>query len=810
MPDPIDIALDYLTDDKLFEKLASEIMRDEGYPNINPLGGLKDFGIDAVQDKFFLHEGRSRIVFQYTIQEYLSDKINETIEKLAKNNITFHELIIVTKRSISAERQKLLIETARKNHDVSLKIFERRTIANRLSKLDNGIFGRLFPDFEKQIASITTKYAPLLSGEGSSSLEISMLKSSIAFTYNKRLQKARKSIFDFLTLGLLIEHSSEYLPMAKLRGLYGVTTGKIQPPEDQVRASLGRLNEQGFIEWKGDLVRPSKIALGTVEGSTLVANDATQALITDIVDEVCRISKEKVSQEDKLKIERNIQDLLIMLFRLSGIEISNQVLKNAIPGPVYLDSMPAFVNKAKRQLPNNLGELLISVISQRLATPSPEQARTLANWSLAYIGVTVMNLDPYLKEFQATRIANKTFVLDTDFILDCLVQECPRSKIYLELIKSCLSLGSKVIIPESCLGECIQHADLSPRTYNHFGPKLLSLSEEVVQERVWNIFVKGYYYGVSSGRIPPTMTFEKYLQNYYLPSNPVIFMKEVISIYFPAGIEILNPTALLSRELPEEQVADLRDELSQILTQSKKAGYRTSEMITDLAEIDARLFLSTFYLSDEESRPGGSVFGGNYYLVTASGRYLRAARIIGIRDSITTRPQSLAALFELAGNLELTDTEFVSLFENPLLKYAVEQSISDVEVLVDSGIQLAGVSLPKLRYDLDQELHERIITFNQSESQAEKAIEAPESDASDPEFIRLLKSAGTRGYKRIPEVDQFVQILERTQADAAGKAKALETLEQNYRELEKNITYFGKRKQRYLRQMARRQTTKSK
>jgi len=808
MLDMINIALDYFTDDKLFESLASEIMRDEGYPNINPIGGLNDMGVDAAQDKFYLHEGRSRIVFQYTLQEYLCDKINETIKKLAKHDISYHELVIVSKRSISAERQRSLIETARKNHDVSLRIFERKTIANRLANTENRIFDRYFSNIEKQFADLTAKHPPLLSGEGSSLLEISMLKSSIAFTFNKDAPRARKSIFDFLTLGLLLEQPSEYVPVAKLRERYGITTGKIQPPENQVRVSLSRLTEIAFIEWRGDSVRPSKRALETIDGSTAWANDATHSLISDIVDEVCQISKEKISQEDKLKIERNIQNVFVLLFRLSGIEIANQVLKDRFPGPVYLESMHDFVAKAKRQLPNNLGELLISVISQRLATPSAEQARTLTDWSLAYIGVTVMNLDPNLKEFQATRLAKKTFVLDTDFILDCLVQECPHSRIYLELVKSCVSLGSKVIIPESCLEECIKHADLSPRTFNHFGRKLLSFSEEVVHEKVWNIFAKGYYFGVTSGRIPRTMTFEKYLQNYYLPSSPMKFMKEVVGTYFPAGTEILNPATLLSREIPEELVIKLRDELSRVLTQSKKAEYRTPDMIRDLADTDARLFLSTFYLNGEEPNSGANVLGGSYYLVTSSGRYLRAARKIELRDVITTRPQSLVALLDLIGNIELTGPEFVSLFENPLLTHAVEQSWSDVEVLIDSGIELTGKSIPKLRYDLDQELHGHIVAFCEAESQAEEATEVSESDASESKFIRLLKSAGARGYKKIPEVDKFMQILERTQQDAASKAKDLEALGEDYKELEKTIAYFGKKKQRYLRQMARRQTTK--
>lgn len=282
MLDLIYIALDYLTDDQLFENLASEIMRDEGYPSIKPLGGLRDRGADAVQDRFYLHEGRARIIFQYTLQEYLHSKIDDTVRTLSDNGISYHELVLVTHRSINSERQRSLIETARKKHDVTLSIFERKTIANRLANRENSIFVRYFPDIETQLAALTTK-RPLLSSDESGLLEISMLKSSIAFTFNKDAPRARKSIFDFLTLGLLLEKPSEYILVAKLRERYGITTGKEQPPEDKVRSSLNGLTERGFIDWEGDSVRPSSQALKTVDGSTAGANDATRSLITDIV-----------------------------------------------------------------------------------------------------------------------------------------------------------------------------------------------------------------------------------------------------------------------------------------------------------------------------------------------------------------------------------------------------------------------------------------------------------------------------------------------------------------------------------------------
>jgi hypothetical protein len=94
--DLVEIALDRITDHVDFEKLASEIMHEEGYPRIIPLGGAADFGQDATEESFFQSEGKTRTVFQYTLQEYLTGKLEDTIATLKKFNIEFASLVIVT------------------------------------------------------------------------------------------------------------------------------------------------------------------------------------------------------------------------------------------------------------------------------------------------------------------------------------------------------------------------------------------------------------------------------------------------------------------------------------------------------------------------------------------------------------------------------------------------------------------------------------------------------------------------------------------------------------------------------------------
>ena len=80
-----------MTDFTDSERLASEIMYLEGWIDIKPLGGVADLGQDAVVERFYRPDGdMSRTVFQYTLQEYLPGKVNETIEH-STSKVNSHE-----------------------------------------------------------------------------------------------------------------------------------------------------------------------------------------------------------------------------------------------------------------------------------------------------------------------------------------------------------------------------------------------------------------------------------------------------------------------------------------------------------------------------------------------------------------------------------------------------------------------------------------------------------------------------------------------------------------------------------------------
>lgn len=109
--DPILYCLAELTDYRQFERLCTDLMFAEGYRNIEPLGGVKDSGRDAVQrgDK-----GNENVIFAYSTEKDWKSKVKCDMETVAKHSHPCERFVFVTTASLSArgidDVQKLATE----------------------------------------------------------------------------------------------------------------------------------------------------------------------------------------------------------------------------------------------------------------------------------------------------------------------------------------------------------------------------------------------------------------------------------------------------------------------------------------------------------------------------------------------------------------------------------------------------------------------------------------------------------------------------------------------------------------------------
>ena len=52
-----------------------------------------------------------------------------------------------------------------------------------------------------------------------------------------------------------------------------------------------------------------------------------------------------------------------------------------------------------------------------MANPNEEEAEALRAYACGYIGASLIEVNPAVREFQITRLQEKVFVLDTDFLV---------------------------------------------------------------------------------------------------------------------------------------------------------------------------------------------------------------------------------------------------------------------------------------------------------------------------------------------------------------------------------------------------------
>ena len=105
-----------------------------------------------------------------------------------------------------------------------------------------------------------------------------------------------------------------------------------------------------------------------------------------------------------------------------------------------------------------MGDLLDAALADGLRAPTDSQAETIAQWTQAYLGLALMGLDPVLNDFQASRLAAKTFLLDTDVVLEAIVTDGRRSTGILDVLSSLAQRRCRLVVRESVVDECVEHA----------------------------------------------------------------------------------------------------------------------------------------------------------------------------------------------------------------------------------------------------------------------------------------------------------------------------------------------------------------
>lgn len=128
-PDPLIYCLERLSDYSEFERLCHDLAAADGYRNLEPLGGTKDAGRDAVHVD--ASSGTSS-VFAYSVREDWRKKLEEDAAKVQKHGHACQRLVFFCTASFTAGERDSAVQFVRGTYGWTLDLYGLERLATML------------------------------------------------------------------------------------------------------------------------------------------------------------------------------------------------------------------------------------------------------------------------------------------------------------------------------------------------------------------------------------------------------------------------------------------------------------------------------------------------------------------------------------------------------------------------------------------------------------------------------------------------------------------------------------------------------
>ena len=578
-----------------------------------------------------------------------------------------------------------------------------------------------------------------------------MLECSILFSLNRNasLSNGRKDMFLQSVFAITCSDNREW----KVKDLHDVFHDRFSKDYDHeiIRKAMQKLTKDGWLIPQGDgLVPNEKIAEKMREEDNNVWV-RTNAVFNAIIENTERQLEEKLSVEECAQMRENIKNAFNLYVRMYGFD--SFVNKDVKPTTDIVDDED-IVKATMKNLSKEKGETLIGVLSDLLEHPTQEQAATMVLWVKIYIGIQVMRLDPQLSELEAQNLKDKKFVLDTDFLLYCLVSHPKQSKSYQWLLKVLRKVGCQLIIPEDVVIEVLKHAQCAESNYRRFAKMLNAVKREAIELKANNVFVKDFcLYDLETKH---RQTIKQYMNNNFLSDEePLDFMKQVIRDHL--RIEPGNDDKLEVDQEYQEYMEELTKKIYRRTRDTDSDKWRSDEEVETLSRTDARLYLSVLSLNKIiKDSSMGELLRANAYLVTGTTKSLKSAQEMRIHRRFVTRPELLINLMVEIGEFNDQKQGFVNLFENPFLAHVLDTNWEMIRNLSEVGLNMHDKSITKLKKDLGVVYHKYLT----KEADVEIIDTTPNFDVvrirRAKDFFAFAEEVNKLDYQFIPELQEMV------------------------------------------------------
>ena len=437
--------------------------------------------------------------------------------------------------------------------------------------------------------------------------------------------------------------------------------------------------------------------------------EETNALIDGILNRVKSKSGIIFSQSNEMRMKENILCALSVYYKMYGYSFFG--LKENSKQKETLDA----VCVARKGLPDNLGKALVGAMADVIDEPTLQEKNILEKWARAFVAMEVINLDPSLRNFKATKLREKSFVIDTDVALNALTTHAKYSVVYREMINLLRRAGCKLYVPHIVVEEIQSHIDAANKRYIFEGSQWLSMTDEILENKIANVFVEDYVKIVKNNKEREDFPFDIYLENFSDPENPSLLMTKLKEVF---GEDFIPMKDLES--LDNDIKIKLANRIKDLTKISAKGIRRDEEKNTQIAEADASLYL-TIRRMNCDCNGNDKPLSQKAYLLTKSQKTITCAQELEIYDkNIICDPFALLSILQEMGMFAGHEFEIVNLFENPFLAYTANLIWDEVKPLLEKGAKLKYKEIHRLRIDVDAKI-DKILTCETLEERTAEA-----------------------------------------------------------------------------------------
>lgn len=534
-------------------------------------------------------------------------------------------------------------------------------------------------------------------------LEKAMLQTSLLFLKSK-IKDSKAALFQKYILALIICGKAKNKDAIVNHYKQAFPNNYID--DNQVESALKSLNTMVTIGENGDFEPNEKTRTDADTYLSNIQKDLDK-IIDDVFASVKSAFKKSISNDKQVK--SNIKDCFDYYFKVASISFFGLDESKELSEYTQIESL------AKNNLNQQSDELfqqIIYSIAQVLGKPTEEQRKILETMARIHVTTQVMNMDPMLSNFKAVQLRTKTFILDTDIVLYAITNNAQHSEQYKMMLKQLIKCGCKIYIPKEVIQEVYNHAEASTKRYQ-FVSASIGIEDEDAPKNLKNVFIEDYHYTKLNQKT--SLDWKHYIQNYYDEKCGVAMMTDVIKESL--GKDIIYGSIPEGANINPDEGKKLYEKVLEETQKTDKAYHRDHEKNEDIANADTTIYLSVKSLNDKMclANQKSDVLMMDYYFLSSSTRVYLCAKELNLDSKLICNPRELISYLAETGNIDKDNIQFTKLFDNPFMAYTAMIVNDDINTLLNSGVDVRGCTIIKMKYELEEEIQRMLTISNTNE-----------------------------------------------------------------------------------------------